>query len=220
MGFFMLMFVIIFGALATAGSFVTAARPSKRKVRNDIDSIRNEMKEESVHLVPWKKEEIELFSLNQSNKKKRRGWSTNLSGYFTNIYHEKVLLYYLKRYSNRGKNAVVFARNSVNEYIYNVSREGVEIYIDEYYLGFLQANGELHDTKNRKKIAQMDRESQTSKMIIYVDNQPIGAVARELKEDTKIKQRAFEPMRLGSEKNQQIFLALGFFHLIMQEVNN
>ena len=57
-------------------------------------------------------------------------------------------------------------------------------------------------------------------MIIYVDNQPIGAVARELKEDTKIKQRAFEPMRLGSEKNQQIFLALGFFHLIMQEVNN
>jgi hypothetical protein len=188
-------------------------------MRNDIDSIREDMKEESAHLVPWKKEELELFSLNQSDKKRRRGWSSSSSGFFTNIYHEKVLLYYVKQYGAKGRNSVVFARNSQNEYIYNVSKNGAEIYIDEYYLGFLDSDGQLFDTKKREQVARVDKETGLSRRLVQTGEKTLGAILTKDDEASKVKQRAFEIMQMETEKDRQIFLAIGFFLLILRELD-
>ena len=213
------MWVALFAAFAGIGAAIKGSKPSKRRMRNDIESIREDMKEEANHLVPWKKEEIELFSLNQSDKKRRRGWSSSSSGFFTNIYHEKVLLYYVKQYGAKGRNSVVFARNSQNEYIYNVSKNGAEIYIDEYYLGFLDNEGKLFDTKKREQVAVVDKESGLSRRLVHADEKTLGAILTKEDEESKVKQRAFEIMQMDTEKERQIFLAIGFFLLILREVN-
>ncbi len=214
------MWVALFAAFAGIGAAIKGSRPSKRRMRNDIDGIRKDMKDEARHLVPWKKEEIELFSLNQSDKKRRRGWTSSSSGFFTNIYHEKVLLYYLKQYGAKGRNSVIFARNSQDEYIYNVSKNGAEIYIDEFYLGFLDNEGQLFDTKKREQIARVDKDSGLSRRLVHThdDGKTLGAILTKEDEESKVKQRAFEIMQMNSEKDRQIFLAIGFFLLILREV--
>ncbi|HKK88532.1 MAG TPA: hypothetical protein VJ917_06755 [Saprospiraceae bacterium] len=219
MSFFLFMWVALFAAFAGIGAAIKGSKPSKRRMRNDIDSIRQDMKEEARDLVPWKKEEIELFSLNQSDKKRRRGWSSSSSGFFTNIYHEKVLLYYLKEYGAKGRNSVVFARNSQNEYIYNVSKKGAEIYIDEFYLGFLDNEGQLFDTKKREQVAHVDKETGLSRRLVRTGEKTLGAILTKEDEESKVKQRAFEIMQMDTEKDRQIFLAIGFFLLILREVN-
>lgn len=212
------LWVILFAGVSAMGSFARASRPSKNKVRNDIDSIRSDLKVEAQSLAPWNKEEIELFSLNRTQNKRRRGWSPNFSGHFTNIYHEKVLLYHLKRYGARGRNALLIVRNSINEYIYNVSKDGIEIYMDEYYLGFLKQNGDLVNTKTGNVLAHLDRSGETSREMVRIGDRIIGAILKSPEEDNRLKQRAFEIGRINSEKEEQIFLALGYFNLIIREI--
>ncbi len=212
------LWVALFAGVSAMGSFARASRPSKNRVKNDIDSIRAGLKTEAKSLTPWSKEEIELFSLNRTQKKKRRGWSPNFTGHFTNIYHEKVLLYHLKRYGARGRNALLIVRNSLNEYIYNISKDGIEIYIDEYYLGFLKQNGELLNTKSGKIVAKLDRSGDTSREMVQIGDRIIGAVLKSADDDNRIKQRAFELGRINGEKEEQIFLALGYFNLIIREI--
>lgn len=218
MTFFVLLWVTLFAGVSVLGSFLKANRPSKSRVRNDIDSIRKDLKSESKTLAPWTKEEIELFSHNKNQTKRRRGWSPNYQGHFTNIYHEKVLIYYLKQYGARGRNAVLIARNANNEYVYNISKDGIEIYIDEHYLGFLRDNGELYNTKKRQKIGHLDRSSGTTRDAIRVDDRIIGFIINSTDPSDKVKQRAFEVLSIENERIEKIFLALAFFDLITQEI--
>ncbi|MCB0578707.1 MAG: hypothetical protein KDD10_05295 [Phaeodactylibacter sp.] len=194
--------------------------PGSRRLQQDLDMMKEDMDKWAGDLVPLTREEVELFSFNQEKHVMRKGFGKTAKGIFTSIYHEPVLAYSYKEYLGPGKNALLYVRTGAQEFVYRISKKGIEVLVDRERVGVLREDGALFNNKGNRMLARINRDAGEF-LPVLVNNREVANVARMNKgESSKLGQRAFEFVKDDMSKEEKdVFLSLAVLEVIEQSIN-
>ena len=194
--------------------------PGSRRLQQDLDMMKEDMDKWAGDLVPLTREEVELFSFNQEKHVMRKGFGKTAKGIFTSIYHEPVLAYIYKEYLGPGKNALLYVRTGAQEFVYRISKKGIEVLVDRERVGVLREDGALYNNKGNRMLARINRDAGEF-LPVLVNNREVANVARMNKgESSKLGQRAFEFVKDDMSKEEKdVFLSLAVLEVIEQSIN-
>jgi hypothetical protein len=218
----MALFALFTLLLAGAGALLLAKvffnlMPNTRRLKADLQKMKDDMNKWTVELVPLTDEELELVSFNQDKQVVRKGITKTARGIYTSIYHEPILAYSYKEYAGSGRTGLLYVRTARHEFVYTLTKKGVSIAIDNKEVGVLQTDGILYGAKSRRMIARINREAEEFLPIIVNDKEIASVAKYDPKEDAKMGKRAFEFIREDLEgPEKEVFLALGVLEVIEQ----
>ncbi len=185
-------------------------QPSSKRVNSDVGRFRQQAEAWKQELIPWNEEELELFSLNQSNQVKKKGFGRSQEGIVQSIYHEPMLFYSFKEYPSAGKNGIIFVQTAKYEIVYRTRAKGIQIFVNEEFLGSLTKDWQLQGQQG--PLGRLDRSDPFRKLII-VGDKIMGSVVLPM-EQTSVSQRAFELDEKMNEEEQLIFMVLGIYEVL------
>ncbi len=192
--------------------------PGKRKIQEDIRKMKAEIRPWFDELVPWDKDEMELFSHNQTRKVVKKGVTTTAKGIFTSIYHEPMLAYSYKKYVSSGENAVLYARTSNHEFVYRIRKKGVQVVIDNQLVGTLDKEGVLRSARTNNLLAKINKESEQLLLPVLVNNKEVASLVNPKMSDQPIP-RAFELLEDNmSTEEEKVFLSMAVFEMVKQSM--
>jgi hypothetical protein len=198
-------------------SILKNLKPGRTKIQKDLALIKADLQPWLADLVPWSEEEMEQLSLNQINRKSKKGVSTTAKGIYTTVYHEPVIAWSYKKYVSQKENAVAYARTTDHEFIYRIKDQEVEIVANNKLLGILDAKGALLPAKGQKMLAQINRQSEALALPVIVNGKQVGSLTNASK-SPKQNARAFQMIAKMSKEEEEMFLALGVLELIKRSV--
>lgn len=108
---------------------------SGNQLKKDINDLRNQLKDYKSKLVPFSAHEMELLSLNQTNKVTTKGFNKTTKGIFDTIYYEHLVAYIVKKYSN-GQSLTLIC-TSQDEFVYLHKGNLTHIYLNNVEAGVL-----------------------------------------------------------------------------------
>ena len=221
----MALFALLTLLLAVAGVVLlmrvfSNLAPGSRKLQQDLDKMKEDMDKWAGELVPMTREEVELFSFNQEKHVLRKSFGKTAKGIFTSIYHEPVLAYSYKEYLGPGKNGLLYVRTGSQEFVYRISKKGIDILVDREPVGTLKEDGVLYNKRGNRMLAQINREAGEF-LPVLVNDREVANVARLKKgEGSKLSQRAFEFVKNDMNKEEKdVFLSLAVLEVIEQSIN-
>lgn len=221
----MALFALFTLLLAAAGVILLARifsnfAPGNRRLQQDLDKMKEDMDKWAGELVPLTREEVELFSFNQEKHVMRKRFGKTAKGIFTSIYHEPVLAYSYKEYLGPGKNALLYVRTGSQEFVYRISKKGIEVLVDREKVGILREDGALYNSRGNRMLARINRDAGEF-LPVLVNNREVANVARMNKEErAKLGQRAFEFVKDDMSKEEKdVFLSLAVLEVIEQSIN-
>lgn len=213
-----LAFALGIAAITILYQILTNFQPSDRKINADIEQMRREIDKMDLNLVPWDKEELELFSLNQINQLAKKSITTRATGVFTSIYQEPMLAYSFKKYVSPNLNAVLYARTAEHEYVYRIRKNGIKIMIDGQAIGVLDNEGALYSPRQKQLLAKLPRESEELLLPVIVNNKEVGHIVNP-KRSEAANPRAFDLVDADMTKaEEEVFLALGVLEVIQRSI--
>lgn len=193
-------------------------QPADKKVMEDLKAIKAEMQTWMDELVPLTKEELELFSFDQSKQHTKKGMNKNQRGIFTSIYHEPLVAYHYREYMGNKRNALLYARTANREYIYRFKKNSVQVVSNQREIGILQGD-QLFDPNQRQVLASFNRKAEEW-MPLVINKREVAAIAkRKAADKSKLGQRAFDFIRDDmSDSEREIFLSLAILEVIEQSL--
>ncbi len=192
-------------------------KPGRTKVQKDLAVIKSDLQPWLADLVPWSEEEMEQLSLNQINRKSKKGVSASAKGIYTTVYHEPVIAWAYKKYVSQKENAVAYARTTDHEFIYRIKNNEVEVVANNKLVGTVDAKGTLIPAKGQKMLAQINRQAEGLVLPVIVNGKQVGGLANAGK-SPKPNARAFQLISKMSKEEEEMFLALGVLELIKRSV--
>ncbi|MCB0557511.1 MAG: hypothetical protein H6573_25830 [Lewinellaceae bacterium] len=216
----------LFTLLLAAAGLVLLVRifssfaPNSRKLQQDLDKMKEDMDKWAGDLVPMTREEVDLFSFNQEKHVLRKSFGKTAKGIFTSIYHEPILAYSYKEYIGPGKNALLYVRTGSQEFVYRISKKGIDVLVDREQVGTLKEDGVLYNKRGNRMLAQINREAGEF-LPVLVNDREVANVARLKKgAGSKLSQRAFEFVKDDMSKEEKdVFLSLAVLEVIEQSIN-
>ena len=216
----------LFTLLLAAAGLVLLVRifssfaPNSRKLQQDLDKMKEDMDKWAGDLVPMTREEVDLFSFNQEKHVLRKSFGKTAKGIFTSIYHEPILAYSYKEYIGPGKNALLYVRTGSQEFVYRISKTGIDVLVDREQVGTLKEDGVLYNKRGNRMLAQINREAGEF-LPVLVNDREVANVARLKKgAGSKLSQRAFEFVKGDMSKEEKdVFLSLAVLEVIEQSIN-
>lgn len=220
------MLIIMFGFLVTAliglgfllrgfGNY----KPNKKRVQEDLKKMKADMDKWIEDLVPIRKGDLELFSLNQLKQNVKKSASYTAKGIYTTIFDEPIVAYSFKKYASSKKklDALLYARTAEHEYAYRFKDDSIQIVIDNHLIGSINQNGELLSARNRKPIARLSKGNQRHQPILINDKE-VANVTRALPAAKKdLNQRAFEFVSDNLTKEEEnLLLSLATLELVQR----
>jgi hypothetical protein len=210
--------VLGIAALAILAKVFKNFQPGDKKINADVAQMRKEIEAMNLDLVPWDKDETELFSLNQISQSVKKGITTTAKGVFTSIYQEPMLAYGFKKYVSPNLNAVLFAKTASHEYVYRIKKDSIQVTIDGKALGILKDDGVLYSTRKNKVLARIAQGSDELLLPMIVNNREVAHVVNPAKAD-KINPRAFDLVDENMTKEEEeVFLALGVLEVVQRSI--
>lgn len=176
----------------------------------DITLLRNEIADLKALIIPFSKEEMELLSLNQSNKRQKKGFQKIAKGIFDTIYYEPLIAYAIKSYSNGNK--LIAIASSQDEFIYLTKDNITHVYMNNVEAGVLTTKGEFYSI-SQKLLATVDGEDHLPTHTVYIQGKNIGFISNPKFIDKTIP-RAFSLLKDMSKDELSIFLCLTLINLV------
>lgn len=193
--------------------------PSKKRLNQDLDKMRQELQPWVDTLVPWNREEMELFSLNQINKTIKKSVATTAKGMFTSIYHEPMLAYAYKKYVSPQLNALLIIKTASHEFVYRFKKDSIQVMADGNPLGTLREDGVLYGIERGSVLGRIGQNYDKPLLPVVVKEREIA----HLTNPKLVKQpnpRAFDLLsEYMSEEEEVIFLALGSLEVVSASIN-
>lgn len=211
---------VVFGvaALAILAKVIKNFQPSDKKINADVAQMRKEIAAMNLDLVPWDKDETELFSLNQISQSIKKNITTTAKGVFTSIYQEPMLAYVFKKYVSPSLNAVLFAKTARHEYVYRIRKDEIQVSIDGKALGVLKEDGVLYSTRKNQVLARIAKGSDELLLPMIVNNREVAHIVNPSKVD-KTNPRAFDLVDDNMTKEEEeVFLALGVLEVVQRSI--
>ncbi len=105
-------------------------QPNERKVKADLQKMRDEIAQYGGELAPIDKQELDLFAVEQVQRTLKKRAVLTAKGVFTTIYHEPVAAYSYKRYVSSKLNALLYVRTAEREFVYRFKGKEVQIILN------------------------------------------------------------------------------------------
>ena len=204
--------VLFFMAVYLMNKMFFGFKPGSKRVNSDISRFREQANAWKPELVPWNNEEIELFSLVQTNQISKRGFGKSFEGIIQSIYYEPMLYYYYKEYPAAKKNAIIFTKTANFEIVYRIRAKATQVFVNESYLGSISPEGILEHQQKREVFGKINR-GNPYRRPIQVGEKEMGSVVFP-SEKTTVNPRVFDLEETMDEREQIIFMALGIFEII------
>jgi hypothetical protein len=216
---------LIFGILAFAGlsfiisqlvGFTVAINRISRKVRNDFDVLREELKNYNAELVPLDRSEIELFSLIIENQVSKSLISKITKGHFSSIYSEALISFAHKDYPNTSEELIIV--NTTNqEFIYYVNPQGTTVLIDDREYAMVDNSGVLRTIPEKIELGRIEVTG-LSLDDVYVNGTKVAKISDPSSADLT-NNRAFSLLKTYEDTNEKALLALSFLYLVQKTVD-
>lgn len=216
MGLFALITILV----SLAGAVLLARglknfMPGDKRLFQDLQQLREEMKDWKPDLVPISSEELDAFSFEQVQRSVRKRFGKTAKGAFTTIYHEPILAYSYKEYSGPGHKAILYAETKDKAYSFVKDKKGVRIAAGQQQLGTLKEDGKLYSPKGGKVLAKLGQPANRLLPVSTADRELGSLVDAPADSDKGLGQRAFQfvPGDLA-EREKDVFLALATLELV------
>jgi hypothetical protein len=206
-----------FAAIYALYQVLVNIQPGRSKIKADLQKMKEEIQPFIDELVPWTKEEMELLSLNQINKKVKKGIITTAKGVITSIYHEPLIAWSYKRYVSPDNNAVIYARSSHHEFVFRIRKDKTEFKIDNQIIGSLRENGVLYSAKTKKLLARINRHPDELLLPVLVGEKEVASLINP-KLTTRTNPRAFEFLSEMDKEEEAVLLSLAIYEFVKNEI--
>lgn len=221
---FFLLILILIAFLVVLGVYTIAQvlknfQPGKSRVGTDVAKMKAALQLFINDLVPWNKEELDLLSFNQINKKIGKGIVKTGQGVITSIYHEPMIAWSYKRYVGGGDNAVLYAATSHHDFVFRIRNNGTTIVIDNEEVGQLRDNGVLYSTQTNRLIARINREGNHLALPVLVGDKEVAT----LKKPDYVQQtnsRAYELLANMDQEEEAILLSFTILEMVNEVLDN
>ena len=183
---------------------------SRSQMERDMSYLRTENSENKAILVPFTKEEMELLSLNQAKKTKKRGFNKLTKGIFNTIYYEALVSYAILEYYDDHK--LILITTTKDEFIYMIKKGSTHVYMNNIEAGVINDAGEFFSI-NRKLLAKIDGADHLATHAVWIQGKNIGFIANP-KHAEKTLPRAYTLLKDMNQDEQNIFLCLTLINLV------
>jgi hypothetical protein len=183
---------------------------SKSQLKKELQILRQSMSALKAKLIPFSKEEMELLSLNQSERTTKKGFGKITKGIFNTIYYEPLIAYAIKEFSNGQK--LILIASTEDEFAYFTKDGKTHVYMNEVEAGIITLKGEFFSVRNQL-LAVIDGADHIPTHAVWIQGKNIGFIANP-KFAEKTIPRAFSLLKDMSENEQSIFLCLTLVNLI------
>lgn len=133
------------------------ARGINSRLYRAFQQMEQVLRQIPADIVPWNKQELELMSFNQADKKSKGWWQRMQTGIVTSIYQEHLAKYAFKTNPFNARTALLYVYVGEYEIGYAIGAKAMDIYINEQYLGQLSKSGKLKGPSGRKVIMELKR---------------------------------------------------------------
>lgn len=205
-----------FAAIYALYQLLINFQPGRSKIKADLKKMKAEIQPFVDDLVPWTKEEMELLSINQINKKVKNGMVATAKGIITSIYHEPLIAWSYKRYVSPENNAVIYARSSRHEFVFRIRKDKTEVKIDNQEIGVLRENGVLYSAKTQRLMARINRSNDELLLPVLVGEKEVASLINPDK-TTKTNPRAFEFLSEMNNQEEAVLLSLAIYEIVKRE---
>jgi len=220
--------MILIGILATVGLALFALnlltkvfknyKPGRNQVKKDLAKAKAEIAPYKADLVKWNEEELQLLSLNHTNKVIKKGMAPEVKGVITSIFHEPVIAYNYKRYVGKKENALLYATTSDREYFFHVKDGDTHIYMDDQWISTLSDQGTLHRPNDRQVLGQVTQSTQDAAMPVLLSGREVASLLDPARAD-HVNPRAFQYVDQGLPKEEEdLLLSLAILGMVRNEV--
>lgn len=222
---FVILSILIAGILGLAGIYllfkvISNFQPGNNRVLEDLKKMKAEIADWTGALVDWNQEEMELLSLRQVNQKIKKGIGKTAKGVFTSIYHEPLIAYNYRQYlGGKGKNAILYARTSKDEFAYRIKPKSVLINVNNEYLGELKENGGLYGGRRKRLMARINRDDELQLNPIIVGEKEVASVANPSRSN-KFNPRAFEFLTPMKAEEEKVFMSLAILEMVNDSIRH
>ena len=194
-------------------------QPGERKLKADLQKMREEIAQYGGELAPINKEELDLFAVNQVNRVLKKRAVLTAKGIFTTIYHEPVAAYSYKRYVSSKLNALLYVRTAEREYVYRFKGKEVQIIVNGEPLGTIKENGVLYSAHNGKSIARVNPETSGLLPVVTQERELGNITAVQPAGKAALNTRAFEFVKDNlSDEEEKLFLSIALMELVKRSV--
>lgn len=213
-----ILFLMALGTFFIYGffQFFTNFNPSKKRIVKDMAILKEEIKEWTDTLVPWNKEEMELLSFSQIEKKVKKGLSKSAKGIFTSIYHEPLVAYNYKQYISTGAtNALLLAHTSQHEFAYRIKNKEVFVNIDNEYAGIIKENGCFYGGPKERLIARINKEKSAKMHPILIGEKEAGSLVNREKAAVP-NPRVFKFVSSMEAEEEKVFMSIAVLEMVTE----
>ena len=193
--------------------------PGASRINKDLASIRAITFPMVEQIIPWESErELELMSLKIQYQSKKSGMDKILVGNIQSIYFEPMVAFAYKDYVKGSREALLYCRTSKKELVYILKKHETEIYLNGRQVAILDLKNMLHGIRSRSVIGGI-RPYSPDLLSVIIQNKEAGHVFNVARPHSDI-QRAFYMIADLSEEEENIFLALGLYELLIKSLAN
>ncbi len=191
--------------------------PIKDRMPRDLLQLKKLVARFSGRLIPWKKEEIEILSLNKMDEQVKRKRDFTSTGAFASIYQEPIFSYGYKLYGTRERTGVLYAQTEGNELFYYIYPNEVDVQVNGVALGKI-IEGKLYGTDGRMLANFLENRMEYYTAII-INNKDAGHILQKNQYNNDVNPRALD--LVDNELNLDesvIFLAMAIWKIVNDNV--
>jgi hypothetical protein len=197
-------------------------QPNERKVKADLQKMRDEIAQYGGELAPIDKQELDLFAMEQVHRTLKKRAVLTAKGVFTTIYHEPVAAYSYKRYVSSKLNALLYVRTADREFVYRFKGKEVQIILNKQPLGTIKENGVLYSAQDGSMLARINSETAGLLPVVSKDRE-LGSISARLPVSTTgkaaLNSRAFEFVNDNlNDQEETLFLSIALMELVKRSV--
>lgn len=196
-------------------------QPNERKVKADLQKMRDEIAQYGGELAPIDKQELDLFAVEQVHRVLKKRAVLTAKGVFTTIYHEPVAAYSYRRYVSSKLNALLYVRTAEREFVYRFKGKEVQIILNNQPLGTIKENGVLYSARDGSMLARLNAETAGLLPVVGKDRELGSISARNLPAAAKpgLNSRAFEFVNDNlNDQEETLFLSFALMELVKRSV--
>lgn len=185
------------------------------KIKNDVITLRGEISEYLGKFVPWNFEEMQLFSLSETDKtvKKRKGLTVR--AVINSIYHEPMCVYVYRDYGSGRDYKILLVQTSNREFVYVIKKDIVNIFMNDTPLASIKENAYLYPPGQNNLLATINLEG-GAYLPVTVENRELATLTHPDRTD-RLNPRAFEILHKLSEREEDLLLALSFYTIVRKK---
>ncbi len=210
-----LWFILIL--IITYSSQKVIRMPIKDQMPKDLLKLKKLTQRFTGRLIPWKKDEIEILSLNKIEEQisRKRGFTS--SGAFASIYQEPIFSYGYKVYPTKDQIGVLYAQTEGNELFFYEYPKEVDVQINGVALGKIM-EGKLYGTDGSilANFLENRMEGYTS---IVIGNKDAGHILQKNEFNNDVNPRALDSVENNLNLDESvIFLAMAIWRIVKENV--